>query len=168
MQPISPEDAQALYVQILRVEEQARVLRRLAERLLPHDTFDQLAYERQFPTETIYHITPLAYFESLPPNEGYLPQANAQDGFIHCTRGADLMAMVATRHYRNVPGEFGMLVIDVRALTSPLKYESFDPNLPFPFPHIYGPLNRDAILELVKMRRAADGTFLVPPFPANE
>ncbi len=111
MQLISLEDAQALYVQILRVEEQARVLRRLAERLLPHDSFDQLAYERQFP---------------------------------------------------------GMLVIDVRALTSPLKYESFDSNLPFPFPHIYGPLNRDAILELVKMRRAADGTFQVPPFPANE
>lgn len=164
MQPITPEDAQALYLQILRVEEQARTLRRLAERLLPHDTFDQLAYERQFPTETIYHITPVDYYRALPADQPYLPEAYAKDGFIHCTRGADLMAMVATRHYRTVPGEYAMLLIDVRALTSPLKYESFDPVLPFPFPHIYGPINRDAILEVVTMRRAADGTFLVPPF----
>ena len=159
------EDAQALYLQILRLEEQARVLRRLAERLLPLDTYEQLAYERQFPTETIYHITPLAYFEALPANESYLPEAYPKDGFIHCTRGADFMAMIATRHYRAVPGDFVMLVIDVRALTSPLKYEALDPNVPFPFPHIYGPLNRDAILEVVKMRRSADGSFLVPPFP---
>src|ERR1041385_9217052 len=117
MQSISPEDTQVLYLQILRVEEQARVLRQLAERVLPHATFEQLAYERQFPTETIYHITPLAYYEALPANESYLPEAYAKDGFIHCTRGADLMAMVATRHYRSVPGDFGMLVLDVRALT---------------------------------------------------
>jgi uncharacterized protein (DUF952 family) len=167
MQPFSSEDAQALYIQILRVEEQARVLRRLAERFLPQESLDQLAYERQFPTETIYHITPLAYFEALPTDQGYLPEAYTKDGFIHCTRGADLMAMIATRHYRNVPGDFAMLIIDVRALISPLKYEALDPNLPFPFPHIYGPINRDAILEVVKMRRAADGTFLVPPFPSE-
>src|SRR5689334_6344414 len=104
MQSVSPDDAQALYLQILRVEEQARTLRRLADRLLPHGTLEQLAYERQFPTETIYHITPLDYFRALPADEAYLPEAYAKDGFIHCTRGADLMAMVATRHYRSVPG----------------------------------------------------------------
>ncbi|HLY28244.1 MAG TPA: DUF952 domain-containing protein, partial [Aggregatilineales bacterium] len=121
-------------------------------------------YARQFPADIIYHITRAEYYAAQPPDRPYLPEAYAKDGFIHCTRGADLMATVANKHYRRTPGDFLMLVLSTRALTSPLKYESFDAELPFPFPHIYGPINRDAILEVVKMKRASDGTFLVPPF----
>src|SRR5947209_13851112 len=122
------------------------------------------AIERHFPIETIYHITPLLYYASRPSGELYLPETYAQDGFIHCTRGADLMILVANKHYRNVPGDFAMLVIDVRALTSPLKYEALDNAMIIAFPHIYGPINRDAIIEVLRMKRSPDGTFLAPPY----
>ena len=68
------------------------------------------------------------------------------------------VVLVANRHFKNVPGDFLMLVIDAQRLTAPLKYEALDSAMPHPFPHIYGPLNRDAIVEVVKMIRAADGT----------
>jgi uncharacterized protein (DUF952 family) len=128
------------------------------------NTPPELSFADQFPVNTIYHITPKDYYESYPQDKPYLPQQYEKDGFIHCTRGADLMAMVANKHYRTVAGVFLMLVLDPRMLTSTLKYESFDPVLPFPFPHIYGPINRDAIVGITTMARAADGTFLVPPF----
>ncbi len=55
-----------------------------------------------------------------------------------------------------------MLVIDVQKVKAPIKYEMLDPAMPCPFPHIYGPLNRDAIVDVILMPRAANGTFLVP------
>jgi uncharacterized protein (DUF952 family) len=50
-----------------------------------------------------------------------------------------------------------VLVLDLARLQSPVKYE--DPNRIFP--HIYGPLNREAIQEVRPFPRATDGTFLV-------
>lgn len=152
--------------QIRALERQIAVLRRAVERCAEKaedlDT-DRLAYDSHFAQETIYHLTQTAYFHSFAPNQDYVPKPFAEEGFIHCTRGADLLAYVANNMYRREPGEFVMLVIDVGALRAPLKYEALGAAL-VPFPHIYGPLNRDAIVEIVKMPRAADGTFLVPPY----
>ncbi len=157
---IEAEDIRGLWQQIHSLEQQLRALRRFIDWILPAD--DNERYDRQFPVETIYHIVPARYFEALPADQDYLPESYTQDGFIHCTRGADLLALVANKHFQKVPGDFLMLVIDVLAVKAPIKYESLDPSMPYPFPHIYGALNRTAILDAIKMRRAADGTFLVP------
>src|SRR5438045_9572503 len=142
------QDARDLSLQIRRLEEQIAVLQRLAERIIPPDMRKQAladhAFERHFPVETIYHITPLLYYTLRPSGEQYLPEAYAQDGFIHCTRGADMMIFVANKHYRHVPGDFAMLVIDVRALTSPLTYEALANSMIRAFPHIYRSINRDS------------------------
>jgi glutathione S-transferase len=51
-----------------------------------------------------------------------------------------------------------VLYIDQDRVTSPIRYD--DPAEVFP--HIYGPLNRDAILAVKDIGRAPDGTFLKP------
>jgi glutathione S-transferase len=51
-----------------------------------------------------------------------------------------------------------LLHIDKDAVTSPIRYD--DPGEIFP--HIYGPLNRDAILAVEDIRRSSDGTFCKP------
>ena len=51
-----------------------------------------------------------------------------------------------------------MLYIDQDRVTSPIRYD--DPDKVFP--HIYGPLNRDAIIAVMDIDREADGTFLKP------
>jgi uncharacterized protein (DUF952 family) len=167
MYQMNRDEAWALQAQMRRLERQAAALRRYAETLIdPNVALDveRLAYDSHFQPEILYHITPADYFAELPVTESYLPQDYVEDGFIHCTRGADLLVLVANRHFRNDPGDFVMLVIDSGLLTVPVKYEVLDNSMPYPFPHIYGPLNRDAILEVVKMIRAADGTFLAPPY----
>jgi uncharacterized protein (DUF952 family) len=108
-------------------------------------------------TEIIYHLTPADYFNSLPADQLYRPREFDRDGFVHCTKGEERLLLVADTIYRRVPGDFLLLVIDERRVTSPVKYENVGGIL---FPHIYGALNRDAIVRSVALGRRSDGTFL--------
>jgi uncharacterized protein (DUF952 family) len=96
-----------------------------------------------------------------------LPPAYADDGFIHCTQEPAVLLDVANRFYRGVPGDFLVLDIDPRRLTAELRFEpgvpparEGSPPAGVRFPHIYGPLNRDAIVAVRKTQRAADGSFI--------
>lgn len=105
----------------------------------------------------IYHLAPADYYHRLPEDQPYLPREYERDGFIHCTKGEERMLLVADTVYRRVPGEFVLLVMDERKVTAPVKYENSGGIL---FPHLYGPLNRDAIVRVVTLGRREDGTFL--------
>lgn len=108
----------------------------------------------------IYHLTPRHYFEGLNPDEDFLPAEFDADGFIHCSADEDQMLDVANRFYKGEPGDFLLLVIDEAAVRAKVRHEDAAPepdgNL---YPHIYGPLNRDAIREIRPMQREPDGTF---------
>lgn len=106
-----------------------------------------------------YHGTPKEYYQSLDPNQPYLPREFAQDGFIHCTDGREAVSIILTINYRNEPGEWVILYIDQDKVTVPIKYE--DPA--GIYPHIYGPLNRDAIVAVAEAGRSPEGVFLLPP-----
>ena len=110
----------------------------------------------------IYHLAPATRWSSWPADQPYLPAEYDKDGFIHCTSGDELMIKVANRFYRNVSGDYVLLVIDVKKLedpASPVKWEKaseFDAL----FPHIYGPIDRKAVVEIRRVQRADDGTFV--------
>ncbi len=110
-----------------------------------------------------YHGVPKEYFDALDPAEPYLPADFERDGFIHCTDGREAESIVLTLHYRDSPGEWLVLCVDKDRLTSPVRYD--DPAEVYP--HIYGPLNRDAIVAVLPIRRAPDGTFLKPSLLHN-
>lgn len=113
----------------------------------------------------IYHLTSAEYFSGLPADRPYVPREFERDGFIHCTKGEERLLLVADTIYRRMPGDFLALVIDERKVASPLKYENVGGIL---FPHIYGALNRDAIVRTVKLGRREDGTFLPIGEPNRE
>lgn len=108
----------------------------------------------------IYHLAPAARWERWPPGASYLPAEYEEDGFVHCTAGDELMLRVANRFYRGTSGRFVVLVIDPGLLGSPLRWERSADELAADFPHIYGPIDREAIVEVRPLRRADDGTFL--------
>jgi uncharacterized protein (DUF952 family) len=103
-----------------------------------------------------YHLVPREEYERQNQAEDYLPAAFAEDGFIHLTDGADELAAVGNRYYRDDPRSFLALVVDLARVRAPVRYE--DPRQIYP--HIYGPLNRDAIVAVREVPRAPDGTFL--------
>jgi len=56
----------------------------------------------------------------MPPNPVLptLPPTPIQDGFIHLTKEADLLLGVANHFYKQVPGDFLVLAIDSKQLSS--------------------------------------------------
>ncbi|MEX1253880.1 MAG: DUF952 domain-containing protein [Dehalococcoidia bacterium] len=107
---------------------------------------------------TTFHLVPAAYFESTDEREPYVPEAFEQDGFIHCTDGIDHVVQTANRYYKDDLRGYLVLVIDTTKVRARIVYE--DPDRIYP--HLYGPLNRDAILATLPVPRAADGSFLAP------
>jgi uncharacterized protein (DUF952 family) len=108
----------------------------------------------------IYHLAPAARWRNWPAGAPYLPAEYEADGFIHCTAGDELMLKVANAVYRGAPGDFVLLVIDPQRLTTPLKWERSTDALAALFPHIYGPIDRMAIVEVRIVKRGQDGQFL--------
>ena len=107
----------------------------------------------------IYHILPQAVYAALDIAQPYRSETLATEGFTHCTADLELLLWVANRFYRQVAGPFVLLCIDEARVTSPVRWEESDGNL---FPHIYGPLNWDALERVVDFPRSADGAFVSP------
>ena len=100
---------------------------------------------------TIYCLVPKSYWEQWEGRDHYLPRDYEQEGFIHATKGDDLLGKVADRVYATYEGELLVLVIDEARSSSPVKYEQAKDGLLYP--HIYGPLNKDAIVDVKSMER---------------
>jgi len=97
----------------------------------------------------------------------YHADSLSTQGFIHCSKPSQIVD-VANTFYRGQSG-LVLLVIDPARLEVECKWEP--PAEPEPtharvgdlFPHIYGPLNLDAVMEVIPFEPAADGTFSLPP-----
>ena len=107
----------------------------------------------------IFHLAPAERWEAWSSTAEYLPEEYGKDSFIHCTAGDELMLRVANHFYRNTPGAYVLLVLETERLTSELRWEAPGDGLAERFPHIYGPINRDAVIQVRSVQRSADGTF---------
>jgi len=109
----------------------------------------------------IYHLAVGAEWEAGAASSEYgageyragsLPE----EGFIHCSEDEAQMLRVANRLFN---GRTDLIVLDlnVDTLTSPLKREpSRSGEI---YPHIYGPINTDAVVRVRRLVPDADGIF---------
>lgn len=79
-------------------------------------------------------------------------------GFIHCSQH-DQVQDVLESIYADVDHDLTLLTIDTERLASPWQLDEV-PGAARPFPHIYGPLNLDAVTEAAPLRRTAGGWSL--------
>jgi uncharacterized protein (DUF952 family) len=107
-----------------------------------------------------FHLVPREYYEAQPAAEDYQPEPvkAGRENFIHCTDGTQNLADTGNRYYTQDKREFLALLIDKAQVRAPVIYE--DPHRIFP--HIYGPLNREAIIEVRVVARDEQGRFLPP------
>jgi uncharacterized protein (DUF952 family) len=103
-----------------------------------------------------YHLIPASLWAEANPDAPLTRDSLADEGFIHCTDGADALIATANRHYRDDPRDFVALSLDLDRVSSPWRYDDSGK----PYPHIYGPIDRSAILGATEVRRDAAGTFL--------
>ena len=66
-----------------------------------------------------------------------------EEGYIHCSTEEQWKG-VLERFYADAT-DLILLYVDEQRLTSPLVYEQL-PGVPDTFPHIYGPINLDAVV----------------------
>ena len=115
----------------------------------------------------ILHLIPAADYQALAPDEPVRPASLAAEGFIHCTTEPVDQHDIDNPNYTAAPADYQIQVNDQERVTAPVRFEAPVPP-PAPddaiaghlFPHIYGPLNRDAIVALRAARRRPDGSFI--------
>ncbi len=104
--------------------------------------------------EPIYVLISAADWERVQQQGEYRPASLAAEGFIHASPRGQL-GRVANKFYRDV-AELRLLHIDPTRVLSEIRSEPAKGGL---YPHIYGPLNADAVLRVTPVARAADGTL---------
>jgi uncharacterized protein (DUF952 family) len=119
--------------------------------------------------ETIYHITQRDVWTAAQAAGEYVAESLGQEGFIHASTREQVVE-TANLLYAGRDG-LVLLCIDEEKLTAPLKRAApvnagdRDGEL---FPHIYGPLNLDAVTEVMDFPCGPDGRFVLPAALRNE
>jgi uncharacterized protein (DUF952 family) len=106
----------------------------------------------------IYHIAKKAAWDEAAREGLYRGDTLASEGFIHCST-REQVARTADKYYRGQAG-LVLLAIDEAKLGSLLRYE-LAPSGDL-FPHIYGPLEREAVVQVLTFTPNTDGTFQFP------
>jgi uncharacterized protein (DUF952 family) len=80
------------------------------------------------------------------------------EGFIHASP-ADQLTRVANKFYRQVKS-LRCAVVEKAKVRSEVKYEPATGGL---YPHIYGPLNMDAVVRVIELTPNAEGRYEIDP-----
>jgi uncharacterized protein (DUF952 family) len=125
----------------------------------------------------VYHLVQARLWDPVVESDGtYYPPTYEADGFTHATANPAALMNVANHFYKDVEGQWYCLRMTEESLadtgvetiwegTAPVgdiepEFEGSDDEL---FPHILGGIRPAAVLEVLPVERAADGTFLAVP-----
>lgn len=93
----------------------------------------------------IYHIALKEDWEKAQKQGSYIHPSLEAEGFIHCSEDRQVSG-VLNRYFKGKT-DLLKLTINPQQLSSPLQYE-LAPSVNEEFPHIYGPINLDAVIEV--------------------
>jgi uncharacterized protein (DUF952 family) len=110
----------------------------------------------------IYHVVPLDEWNA-GADRPYAPASLAEEGFVHCSPDEEITLSVVNAFYRDSPRPLLALVLDEERLTATCEWEAAAPAPPpgvaesTLFPHVFGPVNRDAVTRVLEVRWDEDG-----------
>ncbi|MGA2488847.1 MAG: DUF952 domain-containing protein [Anaerolineales bacterium] len=111
-------------------------------------------------SEFILHVTSQTTWSAAQKGGQYVTDSLAGEGFIHCSK-ADQIMRVANLSFTRQRG-LVLLVIDPALLIPELRWEPGVDLATELFPHIYGPINLDAVVEVLDFENDTDGKFHLP------
>ena len=111
---------------------------------------------------TIFHI---ATREAFAKDQAafYSPELFQDEGFIHCST-ADQIIRVADTRFRGQSGLL-LLCLDTNKVKAEIRYENLEGGQEL-FPHIYGQINTEAIVQVAEFEPGVDGYFVLPTMVA--
>lgn len=112
------------------------------------------------PVPRIVHLAERARWEAAQGTGAYLPAEFDRDGYIHLS-GLHQVLAPANLLYRGRT-DMVALVVDAHLIADALVWEPGTGTDEY-FPHLYGALGTDAVLDVVDFGPGPDGSFLLPP-----
>jgi glutathione S-transferase len=111
----------------------------------------------------IFHIATTSDWQAAQDSGDYRVSTRgrtlADEGFIHAARREQVLS-VAEAFYADA-GPLLLLSIDPARLSSPVRDDEVAPGIVFP--HIYGPIELEAVVAVTPLERGTDGRFALPP-----
>jgi uncharacterized protein (DUF952 family) len=108
----------------------------------------------------IFHITTRTSWSTAKKSGGYNADSLMKEGFIHCSKTNQILR-VAYTYYANQRG-LVLLEIDASKLKPEVRWEPGTDKQDELFPHIYGPLNLEAVVQVINFEIGKDGRFSLP------
>ena len=108
---------------------------------------------------TIFHITSRELWRRSIPRGQFTPESLRSEGFIHCSRKEQVLGVANARF--SGQDDLVLLSIDTSDVMSVIQYDDA-PGTGESYPHIYGPLNHDAVKAVIDFPPSADGSFALP------
>jgi len=87
----------------------------------------------------------------------YRPPSLDEEGFVHCSTPEQILD-VAARFYAG-RDDLHLLCLDADRLAAEVRYEALG-EATEPYPHVYGPVDRDAVVDAVPFPSDGDGFSL--------
>ena len=115
----------------------------------------------------IYHITSRTEWNEALQRGEFRADTLETEGFIHCSTKTQILP-VAEKYYK---GQQDLVLFEINPslLSSDLRWEPPSGGAPPPgvpegefFPHIYGPINLDAIVNVYDLESNPDGNYKLP------
>jgi uncharacterized protein (DUF952 family) len=117
----------------------------------------------------IFHLTTSQAWREARQRGEYRAESLESEGFIHSSTERQILP-VAEAFFRGQSGVL-LLEIDPALLSSELRWEAPSGGTPPPgvvegdlFPHIYGPIDLDAIVKVYDLEANPDGSYKLPSF----
>lgn len=98
--------------------------------------------------EIIYHVTTPEYYKEFENEDHFYPLGYKYEGFIHCSYDHQL-PYVMSKYYKNEE-DIILLKLDTSKIEAELKVEMA--TVGERFPHIYGVINKSAIIKEKRMK----------------
>ncbi len=108
--------------------------------------------------EPILHMAVKADWQNAQKCGAYRPPSLHSEGFIHCSSKSQVLD-TANRYFIDRQ-DLILLWIDPQKIKTELRWEASHGEM---FPHIYGPLNLDAIFQVQEFHPGPDGRFAELP-----
>lgn len=105
----------------------------------------------------ICHIAPRSHWEQVQGREAYRAESLESDGFIHCSTIRQVIDVADVWFYAH--RDLVLLLIQSSKVLPPIRYEGPTAEK---YPHIYGPLNREAIIAIYDFPPDEHGRFSLP------
>jgi len=105
----------------------------------------------------LLHITPRPLWEKARDRDTYQGNTLDSEGFLHCSNVNQVVAVANALFCGRY--DLVLLLIQTSRVASPIKYEGAASEV---YPHIYGPLNCDAVIAVYAFLPDEYGEFHLP------